>query len=161
MDVEEIVQFVKKTTLELGKCYPTVFVKGSQGKVAIGLEEFGETSDVREMHMLNAGTFTAHKHSVGELELLVFAGEAWMSMVKGKENFIQPSLDPNHIEALLINSLDMATQDETLIAFEVVKDRKGKITDLKQMSLPDGGSVKGRLLPAFQKGYQIIRPITN
>ena len=159
--MEEIVQFVKTTVLELGKCFPIVFVKGSKGKVAIGLKELGETSDNREMHMLNAGTFTAYKHNVGELESLIFASEAWMSLVKGKEEFIRPSLNPERIETLIINSLDTATQEETIICFEMVRDRQGKLTDLKQMSFPDAGSVKGILLPAFQKGYQIISPVTN
>lgn len=160
-DVEEIVQFVRKATLEAGACYPTIFVKGSEGKVAIGLEAFGETSDARERHMLNAGSFTAYKHSVGELEKLIFASEAWMSKADEKGEFIQPSRDPKRIETLIINCLDVATQEETMIWFEIVRDRQGKLTDLKQMSLPDGISVKGILLPAFQKGYQIVRPVTN
>lgn len=160
-DVEEIVRFVRKMTLELGKCNPTIFVKGSEKKVAIGLEEFGETSDARERHMLNAGTVTAYKHSVGELESLIFVSEAWMSMANEKGEYIQPSRDPKRIETLIINCLDVATQEETMVWFEMVRNKQGKLTDLKQMSLPEGGSVKGILLPAFQKGYQLVRPVTN
>jgi hypothetical protein len=161
VDKEEIVRFVKKITLEVGAFEPTIFVKGSTGKVAIALKEFGATSNIRERHMLNAGAFTAQKHSVGELEKLIFVDEAWMSWANKKGEFIQPSLDPKRIETLIINSLDASSQEETMISFEMVRDPKGKLTDFKQMSLPDGSSVKGILLPAFQKGYKIIRPTTN
>jgi hypothetical protein len=160
-DVEEIVQLVKKLTLEAGSCQPTVFVNGSQQKVAIGMKNFGETSDARARDMLNAGTFTAYKHSVGELESLVFVSEAWMSEVNEKGELVQPSRDPKRIETLIINCLDVATQDETVRMFEMVRNPKGELTDLNQMSLPEGGRVKGMLLPAFLKGYQLVRPVTN
>lgn len=158
---EGIIQFVKKGALEFGGFEPTVFVQGSQGKVAIELKQFGETSDIRENNMLNAGAFTAYKHNVGELEKLIFASEAWMGRANKEGEFIQPSLDPKRIETLIINSLDTSTQEETMICFEMVRDPKGKLTNLKQTSLPETVSVKGILLPAFQKGYRMIRPVNN
>jgi hypothetical protein len=158
---EGIIQFVTKVALECGGFEPTVFVQGSHGKVAIELKQFGETADIRESNMLNAGAFTAHKHSVGELEKLIFASEAWMSMADKKGECIQPSKDPKRIETLIINSLDASTQEETMICFEMVRDPKGKLTNLKQTSLSETVSVKGILLPAFQKGYRMIRPVTN
>jgi len=159
-DVEEIIQVAKKLMLEAGNYGPTVFLKGSEGKVAIGLAEFGETADKRERDMLNAGAFAACKHSVGELELIVFVSEAWM----GTNMDIQPSKDPKRIEVLLVNILDTATQEERLVMFEIVRNKQQKVIDLKKPSMPDydkAESVKGILLPAFQKGYQLIRPVTN
>ena len=157
---DEVIEFVKKVTLEVGVCDPIIFVKGSKGKVAIGMGKFGETSDVREKYMLNAGTFTAYKHSVGELEKLIFADEAWMSPFRG-EHFVRPSKDPSRVETLIINSLDPTNQEQTILCFEMIRDSKKKLIDLKQMSLPGGVSVKGMLLPAFQKGYQIVQPTVN
>ncbi len=159
-DVEEIVQLAKKLILEAGSHGPTVFLKGSEGKMAVALADFGETADKRARDMLNAGALTAFKHHVGELELIVFVSEAWM----GTNMDIQPSKDPKRVEVLLINSLDTATQEERLVMFEIVRNTQGKVTDLKKPSMPEvdkGESVKGILLPAFQKGYQIIRPVTN
>lgn len=153
---EEIIQFIKKATLDLGRCSPMVFVNGTQGKVAIGMGSFGDTSDKRARDMLNAGVFTAYQHNVGELEKLTYVSEAWMSPFR--KDFIRPSKDPNRVETVIINSLDTKTQKETMICFEMVRDPQGKLTDLKQISLPEGGSIEGILLPAFQKGYQMIRP---
>lgn len=159
-DVEEIVQFAKKLMLETGSYGPTIFLKGSEGKVAIGLADFGETADKRERDMLNAGAFAAVKHSVGELELIVFVSEAWM----GRNFDIQPSKDPRRVEVLLINSLDTATQEQKMVTLEVVRSKQGKVTDFKKPSIPELDKVydvKGILLPAFLKGYQVIRPVTN
>src|SRR5689334_402090 len=116
--------------LEAGSHGPTVFLKGSEGKVAIALAEFGESANKREQDMLNAGAYAAYKHSVGELELIVFVSEAWM----GRNMDVQPSKDPQRIEVLLINSLDTATQEQQLVSFEIVRNTQGKVTDLKKPS---------------------------
>lgn len=155
--VEQIIQLAKKLILEMGYHEPILFIKGTKTNIVLNFKEFGDTSDARARNMLNAGANLAYKDSVGELEALVFVDEAWM----GTNIDIQPSKDPNRIEVLLINTLDAATQEEGLIMFEMVRNKQGKIIDLKQNSLPDKGSVKGMLLPAFQKGYQLIRPKTN
>ncbi len=160
-DVAEIVQLAKKIVLDTGYFEPTVFIKGSERKLAVQPETFGQTADDRQRNMLNMGAYIAYKQNVGELEILIFADEAWMSKPDKNGEFIQPSLDPKRIETLIINSLDARTQEETMICFEMVRNTQGKVTNLKQMSLPDGGSVKGNLLPAFQKGYQFIRPVRN
>jgi hypothetical protein len=156
-DVEKIVQLAKELVLEMGYHEPILFVKGSKRKIFMNFKEFGDTSDARARNMLNAGASLAYKDNVGELEALVFIDEAWMGMNMN----IQPSKDPKRIEVLLINTLDPKTQEEGLIMFEMIRDPKGKLVDLKQNSMPEGGSVKGMLLPAFQKGYQIISPVTN
>ena len=74
-DVEEIVRLAKKWLLEQGHHLPMVFLKGKEGKETIVLENFGAT-DEKQKDMLNAGTFAAFKHNIGEFELLVFVSEA-------------------------------------------------------------------------------------
>ncbi len=155
--VDEIVQLAKKRILEMGYQEPILFIKGTKKKVAMGFQKFGDTSIQKERTMLNAGANLAHKNSVGELEALVFVDEAWMDMNVD----VLPSEDPKRVEVLLINTFDAATQEERVMMFEMVRNKEGKITDLKQKSLPEGGSVKGVLLPAFRKGYQMIQPTTN
>ncbi len=155
-EVKLIADFAKKLFMQDGYHAPIVFVKGTTGKVALGLK-LGETSDARELDMLNAGTFLACKHHVGDLELLIYVCEAWM----GTNIFIQPSQDRNRIEVLIVNSLDLRTKKEEIQAFEIKRNPKGNVLDLKDLSLPEKSSVEGRLLPAFQKGYQVISPVHN
>lgn len=156
-EVKAITDIAKRVFLEDGYHAPMVFVHGTNQKAAIQLAHFGATAGERELDMLNAGTWLACKHNVGELELIVFVNEAWI----GRNFNVLPSQDPNRIEVLLINSLDARTKEENLLAFEVKRNPKGNVRALKDFPLPDEGSVKGKLLPAFQKGYQIVSPVHN
>jgi hypothetical protein len=156
-DVNAITDIAKRVFLKDGYHAPLIFVKGTTSKVAIQLVSFGETADERELDMLNAGTWLACKHNVGELDLIVFVNEAWMS----RNLDVLPSQDPKRIEVLLINSLDARTQEERLLSFDVIRDPKGHVIDLKRSDLPEFGAPKGKLLPAFQKGYQVISPVHN
>jgi len=155
-EVKAIADLAKTIFLHDGYHVPVVYVKGTTGKTALGLK-LGDTSDAREMDMLNAGTFLACKHHVGDLELLIYVCEAWM----GTNLNVLPSKDPNHIEVLLINSLDIRTNKEALQAFEIKRDPKGNVLDLQDLRLPESVETQGRLLPAFLKGYQIISPVHN
>src|SRR5437016_2080198 len=98
-----------------------IFIKGSQGKVFFDLKSFGDTSDQRQRTMLNMGTHLAYQHNVGELEKLILVNEAWMSKADKNGEFIRPALDPKRIEVVLVNYLDVPTQEETIIMFEMVR----------------------------------------
>jgi len=156
-DVKAITDIAKRVFLKDGYHAPIIFAKGTTGKVAIQLANFGATASERELDMLNAGTWLACTQNVGELDLIVFVNEAWMS----RNPEVLPSLDPKRIEVLLINSLDARTQEERLLSFDVIRDPNGHVRDLKRSDLPESGHPKGKLLPAFQKGYQIVSPVHN
>ena len=156
-EVQKIADFAKKIFLRDGYHAPIVIAKGTKGNRVVLLEQFGDTADERVKDMFYAGAMLADKGNIGELELIVFVNEAWM----GRNIDIRPSQDPKRIEVLLINSLDARTQEENMLTFEVIRDRNGKAANLKDWKLPDKGSAKGILLPAFQKGYQVISPVHN
>ncbi len=156
-EVKQIADLARKIFLHDGYHVPMVFVKGTRRKVVLELKRFGATAHEREIDMLNAGTLVACKSNVGELELIVHVCEAWM----GTNINILPSQDPKRIEVLLVNSLDARTQEEKLLSFAIKRDPKGKVLDLKELVLPEAVETKGKLLPAFQKGYQIISPVHN
>jgi len=156
-EVKEIIDIAKQLMLRDGYHAPIVFVKGTKCKAAVALECFGNTADERAKDMLYAGAMVADKHNVGELELIVFVNEAWM----GKNVDVMPSLDPKRVEVLVINSLDARTQEEDLTVFEVVRNNQQTVVDLKQVVPLGKGSAQGRLLPAFQKGYEMMSPVLN
>jgi hypothetical protein len=156
-EVQKIADFAKAIFLRDGYHAPIVIAKGTKGKRVVLLEHFGATADERVKDMFYAGALLADKGNIGELDLIVFVNEAWMS----RNLEVLPSLDPKRIEVLLINSLDARTQEERLISFDVIRDPKGHVSDLKRSKLPESGHPKGKLLPAFQKGYQIVSPVHN
>jgi len=156
-EVKEIIDIAKQLMLRDGYHAPMVFAKGTKSRVAVVLERFGNTADERVGDMLNAGAMVADRRNIGELEQIVLVNEAWMS----RNVDVMPSQDPKRIEVLVINSLDTSTQEEYLTAFEIVRNPKGQVIDLKQAVLPEKGSAKGKLLTAFQEGYQIVSPVLN
>jgi len=156
-EIKEVIDIAKQLMLRDGYHAPIIFAKGTKCRAVVALECFGNTADERAKDMLYAGAMVADKHNVGELELIVFVNEAWM----GRNVDVMPSLDPKRVEVLVINSLDARTQEEDLIAFEIVRNNQHTVVDLKQYVLPGKVSTKGKLLPAFQKGYQMISPVLN
>lgn len=155
--LKEIIDTAKQVMLRDAYHSPLLFVRGKTKNVFTSLPNFGDTNDERVWKMLNAGTQVACKSNVGELDTMILVTEAWMST----NLTVQPSKDPKRIEVLLINSLDARTGEEEIRMFEIIRDRQQKVIDLKDCPLPGGVSAKGSLLPAFQKGYQLISPVKN
>jgi len=156
-EVKKIVDVAKTIFLRDGYHAPIVIVKGTKGGRTVLLEQFGDTANERAKDMFYAGALLAQKGNIGELELIVFVSEGWI----GTNINVLPSQDPNRIEVLLINSLDARTQKENTLQFEIKRDPKGKVLDLKELVFSKTVEAKGWLLPAFQKGYQIVSPINN
>jgi len=156
-EVKKIAKLAKAIFLRDGFHIPVLFIKGTEGRIAIGLQKFGDTSDERVQVMLKVGTWAACKASVGELELVILVNESWM----GTNINVLPSNDPNRIEVLQIASLDTRTMEEGINAFKINRNPKGTVTDLEELSFPDTMETKGRLLPAFLKGYLAVSPVKN
>ncbi len=156
-EVQKIADFAKVIFLQDGYHAPIVITKGTKGNRVVLLEQFGDTADERVKDMFYAGAMLAQKGNIGELELIVFVCEGWM----GTNINVRPSQDPNRIEVLQIAGLDVRTQEEQVKAFQVNRDPKGTALDLKELIFPEKVEAKGRLLPAFQKGYQIISPVKH
>ena len=156
-EVQKIADLAKAIFLQDGYHAPIVVTKGTKGGRVVLMEQFGDTADERVKDMFYAGAMLAQKGNIGELDLIVFVSEGWM----GTNLTVLPSQDPKHIEVLLINSLDARTKEEKMIAFEIVRNQTKQVVDLKQLNLPEAVSTKGKLLPAFQKGYQIVSPVHN
>ncbi len=157
-DVKSIIDIAKEVFLRDGYHNPMVFVKGTDGKVAVEVKNFGEDSYQRELAMLNMGTFVACKRHVGELDLVVIVTEAWMST----DLTMLPSQSPKRIEVLMINILDVVSQEEKMATFKIIRDKLGKAFELRPYDKSsDFFTVKGHLLPAFVKGYRAISPVHN
>ena len=156
-EVQKIADFAKAIFLQDGYHAPIVIAKGTKSARVVLLEQFGSTADERAKDMFYAGAMLAQKGNIGELELIVFVSEGWM----GTNITILPSQDPKRREVLLINSLDTRTQEEHILQYEIKRDPKGQVLDLKELVFPEVVAAKGKLLPAFQKGYQIVSPVHN
>jgi len=157
-DVTKIIDLAKEAFLRDGFHKPTVFIKGTNRSVAIEVKNFGDDSSQRELDMLNMGTFVACKSNVGELDIVVIVTEAWMST----DLTMLPSQNPKRIEVLMINFLDMGTQEEKATTFRIIRDKWGKAIELRPINKSQNFyEVEGILLPAFVRGYRAISPVRN
>jgi hypothetical protein len=151
---EEIITTAKEAMLQFGSIPPLVFVHGTKSKMYMRLP-FGETSTERAAIMTEAGITLAKSGKIGDLELVVFASEAWTS--PARTPMVMPSQDPGRTEVLVISALDPKTNTQTLKMFTCIRDKNDAVIDLKPVSLPDDVKAEGPLLRSFLAGYQLFK----
>ena len=153
-EVSEIADVAKATFLRDGFITPTLIAYGVNGREAVlqfaeGLED---TPSDREVQMLTLGRDVALNHSVGDLKLLVFVFSGLL------EIDLTDSLlaNFNSIEVLQVFGLDVRTQEQQGKSFQIIRDPKGNVLNLKEMVFSGNVKRKSFLLLDFQKGYQSV-----
>jgi len=137
--------------------HPTVlWIQGTKERKYILFEDFPDEPEAKIGFMAYAGKTTAEMGNLGNLEQLVLVMEAWMVKLDKGEIYRRPSQHPERIEVLVIGSLDVATQEQRVTAFEYRRDADGMLRELQKYVLPDGSTVaqaESPLLSAFIAGY--------
>ena len=103
-----------------------------------------------------AGYALAQSGEVGEFQQLFFISEGWMNTGEGKPPELRPSQDPALKEVLLISSLTVKEHRNRAVIFEMVRDVKGELTELRDLRLAgkyDEGQAETPLLDAFADGF--------
>lgn len=141
---------------------PTLFLKGSQETMSHPIMELPATAESRRKMLFILGTLITKVEQLGSLEEVILVTEAWMSKALDEHApHMPPSKDPNRIEVLVINQIDLTTNQSQLRLFEMIRDDRGELTELKTYSdVPDdqqGHSSDSPLLNAFVAGYRLIR----
>lgn len=160
--LDTITEQAKEIMLWDGAHQPTLFLKGSQETMIHPIMELPSTSQERRKMMFVLGTFLTKIEQLGALEEVILVTEAWMSKaIDEHAPQIPPSKDPNRIEVLVINQIDLATNQSQLRLLEMIRDDGGELVELKTYSdvLDDqqGQSSDSPLLNAFVAGYRLIR----
>src|SRR4051812_25460029 len=154
---EEIIELAKYNVELYGGFEPSLFVVGTKKKVRMSVP-IGRDSAERVQLMTDAGVELAQSglasQVIGDLKLVVFVSEAWVS--PAREKLVMPSQDPDRIEALVFSALDPSTMEQTLQMFTCVRDRKQVVIELKPVSMPKEGSVESPLLRAFLSGFRLF-----
>lgn len=102
--------------------------------------------------MFLTGESLSKEKNVGKLKQVCYVNEGWMGFPRDGK-FIQPSKDPDRIEALLFSCLYVEENKQTLEILKTVRDQNGKLTDLLGLQMDKTVEVKSNLLPAFVAGY--------
>jgi|SRR5450755_3810094 hypothetical protein len=155
-DLEEVTKVAKEVITHCGSHPSTLFVTGEKGKVFTNFPDFGPDHEDKVRQMANMGVKIACQRNIGDLNYLIFVTEAWMSWLAKGKSYVQPSKDPKHIEVLTLSTLDVPTHKQTMLAYQMERDKSGNLIELEKLPLPDGVAVESPLLPAFIAGYNLI-----
>jgi hypothetical protein len=138
---------------KFGSHTPTLFVQGTKDKVVMQLP-FGEDNLERIEIMTQAGIQLGKSGQIGDVEMVVFVDEAWVS--PARTPYVRPSEDPDRMEVLLITALDPQTSKQTVQMYSCVRDYKGTVIELKPSST-GAAEVESPLLPAFMTGFRLFK----
>lgn len=156
MTLEEVKRVAKENLLQQGSHVPTLIVDGSKQTVVTHVLDVADTHEGRVQQMFEIGSFVARSGEVGVLRQVFFVTEAWMSAADPhKQRTVRPSEDPQRKEILLVASLSVAQGEQKAAAIEMVRDKTGKLTELRDLQFGEEGVGENRLLTAFVVGYTI------
>ena len=102
-----------------------------------------------------AGYTPAESGEVDEFEQVIPISEGWMSTGECRPPKSRPSQDPARKEVLLVSNLTIRDHRSRVVIFEMVRDVKGELTELRDLQLPgeyDQGQAETPLLDAFADG---------
>lgn len=158
LTIERITRLSSELLLASGQHLPMVIIEGSLKTDMVVIEDMPPTHDERLQRMAHVGFTLAKQESVGELQQMVFVTEGWLSAgTPDSPPQIPPSQDPNRIEVLLINHLDVPNQKYQLMALEMIRDENGEVREVRpheSMKETEDMNVESPLLDALLIGYQ-------
>ena len=164
IDINVIAEMAKENLLRHGSHSPTVIAVGDGGKGIGQLEGALDSHEERLQAMWALGAIFRRKKDLGQLRQIYFVSEGWLSDVrKSGAKLMQPSLDPNRIEVLVVSELDLRNSKTNMLPFEIVRDVNRKLVEIKPYDAGDakGGETKSTLLEAFVLGYYVSVAGTN
>lgn len=163
-DMELIVKTAKASAIDHGHQDPMMLVHGKKQGTMVGFGNIPENHKDKMELMLKTGVAVGeHKETFGELVSVYFISEAWASGFQGEppKDFVRPSLDPDRKEILLVMGKRLDTDENEFGAFEMIKDKEGKLVDFKDYAADKGKITKSEspLLDAFLFGYKKAVPV--
>ena len=163
LEIKKVGEMACKAALAAGGHMPIILARGTHTGTIIGFGDFPDNFEGKSRAMLGAGIELAkNKEKMGDLLNVYFISEAWTSIVSKKEGeksmktgkWKKPSLDAKRIETLLVTGRNVASNKNAVLAYKMVRDKEGKLIDLKEESrFQQAEEVKSPLLDAFVFGY--------
>lgn len=146
----------EQTILHTGGHYPQLVCSNQNDELmAVGMD-FPDSHQGKRLVMLKAGNEVGKQFS--DIDEVYFISEAWTSKAKdGKIPDVRPSQDPNRVECLLIHCCDLGAGAEKskLLLYDMIRDKKGNLTELKSRSDEDKpDEIDSPLMDAFVVGYR-------
>src|SRR5579863_6504227 len=130
--IEQVASITTENVLRDGGHRPTLMADGSLNQAVIEFRAFGQTSEERQQQMIKAGFHLAHNPQFGLLQQAFFISEGWMTISPlDKPPALSPAQDPNRKEVLIISGLTGENFHASMVIFEMIRDSKGHLRELK------------------------------
>jgi hypothetical protein len=160
MELEQIEKLATKMCLLQGGHSPQFIVNGENDTAIVVINDLPDKNPEKMLAISHAAieTVVSKGKRIGMLKKIFFICEAWMSVVKqsGLKSFLSPSKDPKRIEALLISEFDIATNKETVVTFEMKRDKNKKLVGFEEAQRNTEDNLREfSLMDAFVRGYYL------
>jgi hypothetical protein len=157
LTMEHLTRIAGEHLLTTGQHLPMVIIEGHLRTQMVVIEDMPSTHGDRAQQMAEIGFALAKQMDVGKLRQMVLITEGWLSVgTEDRPPQIPPSKDPERVEVLLINQLDIRARKYHLMVLEVVRDGAGVIREVRphaSMKETEGMTAESPLVDALLLGY--------
>lgn len=155
LTLQEVTRLAQEVILREGAHLPTVIAEGSEQTVIAHIAHLAGTHEERTQQLFTVGFMLAQSNLVGRLEQVFLVAEGWLSEAEeGRLPPYPPSRDPRRKEILFVSSLTVRDRQAGLALFEMLRDRQGDLTELREYQpSSDPITVESPLLVAFVAGF--------
>ncbi|MEZ4667882.1 MAG: DUF2958 domain-containing protein [Anaerolineae bacterium] len=157
LTMARITRIAREFLLKTGRHLPVVIIEGDRRTDMILVEDMPSTHEERAQEMARMGFTMAKRQDVGKLQQMVLVTEGWLSVAtEDRPAQTPPSKDPERVEVLVINQIDVPKREYKLMLLEIIRDDDGKIQDVrphKSMEESEGMDAESPLLDALLMGY--------
>ena len=156
MDMTQLWQMAKESTLEHGEHIPMIYVETKTNEVFIvAVVGDAETTSEKHRFLFGAGRKVGLENKGKEPIFLCFVNEAWISEQRADQprKYNRASEDPNRREALIAQVMDLTEKPARQMIYraDMIRDGSGELVDLLPSKEPM--EAEYTLLPPFLAGW--------
>jgi len=159
---DELIREAVEMTLRNGGHHPTIFAIGAKSVGLVVIADLPTDPDDKEMAMFAIG-WELSRQPLGLLRDVVMITESWFRRAEPGEDVMRilPSQDPNRKEMLYCHHYAVRARHHEAVAFEMIRDREGRLSDLLAMidtrTDSSGERPESHLIDTFMAGYHAGR----
>jgi hypothetical protein len=140
--LNEVVQDATAQMLKFAYHPPTLFISGTKSRMGYTFTTFQGNMEQQTSAMTDIGKEMVQKHpELGTLEHVFFVTHITGSVKK---------------EGLIIHGLEISTNKQSAVAYEVIRDKQKNFRELKHIPIPQETVPDNPWIRAFVTGFQEV-----
>jgi len=154
-----VTEIARNVLLKQGNHVPTVIAEGSNDTIPVQIDRLADTHEGKLRQLFAIGSMLGESGQVGILHQIFMISEVWMSRNDKQlspHEQVNPSDDPQRIEALMISRTQLEPFAKELLILEMIRNAEHQLTELKTLihMVEDGiQKVESPLIESLIGGY--------